>query len=175
MFNRSTKKEKEKEKESNGPVATHSTLTYPHRLSFYEEPPTHNITLEQFEAWAIDRLRGTSARCTRLCPVPLTRHPSVLAEIEAARIRNVPEGIKNIVNSQCEKYLMLHPNSDATTVDLDAERRKDHVSHFVLRLAFCRTCVFSVVSILFASLDLPARNSARNLSRPKRISSKSVS
>ena len=31
---------------------------YPHRLSFYEVPPTTEITLEQFEQWAIDRLRG---------------------------------------------------------------------------------------------------------------------
>jgi DNA primase large subunit len=33
---------------------------YPHRLNFYAEPPTADITLEQFEQWAIDRLRGIS-------------------------------------------------------------------------------------------------------------------
>lgn len=33
-------------------------LTYPHRLNFYAIPPTADITLEQFEQWAIDRLRG---------------------------------------------------------------------------------------------------------------------
>lgn len=32
---------------------------YPHRLNFYEVPPTAEITLEQFEQWAIDRLKGT--------------------------------------------------------------------------------------------------------------------
>lgn len=32
---------------------------YPHRLNFYATPPTADITLEQFEQWAIDRLRGT--------------------------------------------------------------------------------------------------------------------
>jgi hypothetical protein len=31
---------------------------YPHRLNFYSTPPTADITLEQFEQWAIDRLRG---------------------------------------------------------------------------------------------------------------------
>ncbi|EIC06937.1 hypothetical protein OR221_0006, partial [Microbacterium laevaniformans OR221] len=31
--------------------------TYPHRLNFYSTPPTADITLEQFEQWAIDRLR----------------------------------------------------------------------------------------------------------------------
>lgn len=31
---------------------------YPHRLNFYEIPPTEEITLEQFEQWAIDRLKS---------------------------------------------------------------------------------------------------------------------
>jgi DNA primase large subunit len=31
---------------------------YPHRLNFYATPPTADITLEQFEQWAIDRLRS---------------------------------------------------------------------------------------------------------------------
>jgi DNA primase large subunit len=31
---------------------------YRHRLNFYVTPPTADITLEQFEQWAIDRLRG---------------------------------------------------------------------------------------------------------------------
>lgn len=33
---------------------------YPHRLNFYSTPPTADITLEQFEQWAIDRLRSMS-------------------------------------------------------------------------------------------------------------------
>jgi DNA primase large subunit len=32
---------------------------YPHRLNFYKVPPTAEITLEQFEQWAIDRLKGS--------------------------------------------------------------------------------------------------------------------
>lgn len=31
---------------------------YPTRLNFYSDAPTADITLEQFEQWAIDRLRG---------------------------------------------------------------------------------------------------------------------
>lgn len=31
---------------------------YPHRLNFYEIPPTAEIELEKFEQWAIDRLRS---------------------------------------------------------------------------------------------------------------------
>ena len=38
---------------------THKHHDYKHRLNFYDVPPTADITLEQFEQWAIDRLRGT--------------------------------------------------------------------------------------------------------------------
>lgn len=31
---------------------------YPYRLNLYGRPPTAEITLEQFEQWAIDRLRS---------------------------------------------------------------------------------------------------------------------
>jgi hypothetical protein len=37
---------------------TYKDLDYPYRLNFYTDPPTADITLEQFEQWAIDRLRG---------------------------------------------------------------------------------------------------------------------
>lgn len=31
---------------------------YEHRLNFYTLPPTAEITLEEFETWAINRLKG---------------------------------------------------------------------------------------------------------------------
>lgn len=40
--------------------AQYKEAEYTHRLNFYAEPPTADITLEQFEQWAIDRLRGKS-------------------------------------------------------------------------------------------------------------------
>ncbi|GAA5897500.1 DNA primase subunit PRI2 [Sporobolomyces salmoneus] len=95
---------------------------YPHRLSFYERPPTEEITLEQFEVWAIDRLR-------------------LLADIESAQARNRPfEEIKKIVESRAKEFMELHSNqSGGRAYDLDKERKKDQYSHFVLRLAFCRS------------------------------------
>lgn len=38
---------------------------YPHRLNLYETPPTAEITLEEFEQWAIDRLRSMSQNLAR--------------------------------------------------------------------------------------------------------------
>lgn len=43
---------------------------YPHRLNFYATPPTADITLEQFEQWAIDRLRSTFDPLTVLTAFP---------------------------------------------------------------------------------------------------------
>ena len=41
-----------------GNPAGHLKTDYPHRLNFYSSPPTAEVTLDQFEQWAIDRLRG---------------------------------------------------------------------------------------------------------------------
>lgn len=101
-------------------VKVHSGLKYPHRLCLYDQPPTEDITIEEFETCAIDRLR-------------------VLAEIESCYARNRPfDELKEITHLQSEKHIPLDHNS-ATTKDRDAQRRKDTTGHFVLRLAFCRS------------------------------------
>ncbi|EGN95426.1 hypothetical protein SERLA73DRAFT_94824 [Serpula lacrymans var. lacrymans S7.3] len=93
---------------------------YPHRLNFYDKAPQFDVTLEEFEASALDRLR-------------------VLAEIESSIARNRTwEELKDMTTKQCRKYLCLDSNT-ARSIDWAAQRRKDHISHFVLRLAFCRS------------------------------------
>lgn len=39
-------------------TAAYKEQSYPFRLNFYELPPTAEISLEEFETWAIDRLRS---------------------------------------------------------------------------------------------------------------------
>ncbi|CAM1510053.1 Fc.00g003880.m01.CDS01 [Cosmosporella sp. VM-42] len=93
---------------------------YPHRLNFYADAPTADITLEQFEQWAIDRLR-------------------VLAELEACSFRNkTPAETAAHMKPILDKYLHLDTNSSGST-KLFAQRQKDHYSHFILRLAFSST------------------------------------
>ena len=46
-------------------TAQYKEHDYTHRLSFYDVPPTQEISLEEFETWAIDRLRGRSKRLSR--------------------------------------------------------------------------------------------------------------
>ncbi|KAI4527527.1 DNA primase, large subunit [Schizophyllum commune Loenen D] len=95
-------------------------VNYPYRLSFYDKPPLFDVTLEEFEICALDRLR-------------------ILAEIEACAARNRSwEETKTVIDNQCRKYMDL----DSNTVSIDkrdAQRRRDQLGHFVLRLAFCRT------------------------------------
>lgn len=38
--------------------STKGPRRYPFRLNLYDKPPIHEVTIEQFEIWAIDRLRG---------------------------------------------------------------------------------------------------------------------
>ncbi|KAL2175148.1 eukaryotic and archaeal DNA primase, large subunit-domain-containing protein [Thermothelomyces heterothallicus CBS 202.75] len=101
-------------------VPQYKETQYPHRLNFYTTPPTADITLEQFEQWAIDRLR-------------------VLAELEACSFRNkTPAETELHMKPLLDKYLRLDANS-STASPLHAQRQKDHYSHFILRLAFAST------------------------------------
>ncbi|KAL4780452.1 eukaryotic and archaeal DNA primase, large subunit-domain-containing protein [Aspergillus varians] len=98
---------------------------YPHRLNFYDTPPTAEITLEQFEQWAIDRLK-------------------ILAEIEACSYRNKTAAETTAhITPLIQKFLPLSANTSSRTGAADPrlknERQKDHYSHFILRLAFAAT------------------------------------
>ncbi|KAI1795763.1 DNA primase, large subunit [Ganoderma leucocontextum] len=103
-----------------GAVEAHSNLKYPFCLNFYDKPPLEDITIEEFETAALDRLR-------------------VLAEIEScfARNRSFDEMAK-VIEDFCRKC-SLHLRSNSSKESVDDERRKDHIGHFVLRLAFCRS------------------------------------
>ena len=86
----------------------------------YDRPPLYDVTLEEFETCAIDRLR-------------------ILAEIESSFVRNRSwDDLKTVTIAQSAKYLQLNANT-ARNADTDFQRRRDHLGHFVLRLAFCRS------------------------------------
>ncbi|KAF2461567.1 eukaryotic and archaeal DNA primase, large subunit-domain-containing protein [Lineolata rhizophorae] len=100
--------------------AEYKQQDYAHRLNFYTLPPTAEITLEQFEEWAIQRLK-------------------ILAELETCTFRNKTfEETTDYISKLLEKHLPLHANSSRSTT-LQDERRRDHYSHFILRLAFSRS------------------------------------
>ncbi|RDD46235.1 DNA primase large subunit [Trichoplax sp. H2] len=94
-----------------------------HTLQFYSKPPIDNISLEDFERFAIDRLK-------------------VLKGIENALLRyqkNSPEYEREMT----KLYKAFLPNVARQELDnadaINQEIRKDHISHFILRLAYCRS------------------------------------
>lgn len=105
--------------------------TYPHNVMLYLTPPTQDITLPEFEELAIERLK-------------------VLRILEQASSKNLrimtrewQEEVHAEMNHEHLKpYLRLcdgHGTSEATkNADLPA-RRRDYISHFILRLAYCRS------------------------------------
>lgn len=42
---------------------------YPHSLQFYTLPPVGNLSLQEFESFAVDRLKG---KCSSLTPTSVT-------------------------------------------------------------------------------------------------------
>lgn len=103
-------------------------------LFSYDDAPLFDISIEEFETAAIDRLR-------------------ILAEIESSAARNRTwDELKTVTNAQCAKYLPLNSNT-AKNNDIESERRKDHLGHFILRLAFCRSYVVLVAPSLTFYID----------------------
>ncbi|CAG8658461.1 16258_t:CDS:10, partial [Acaulospora morrowiae] len=118
MFSR--KRQLAQVSEQYGQVKRHGPK-YPHTLNFYTYPPLESITIDEFETFALDRLQ-------------------VLKAIEGAILREKAEDqVAKHVDATIDKYIPLHSNEAVLGYDLPAERRKDHISHFILRLAYCRS------------------------------------
>ncbi|XP_044147587.1 DNA primase large subunit isoform X1 [Bufo gargarizans] len=96
---------------------------YPFSLQFYQLPPTENISLSEFETFAIERLK-------------------LLKTIENLGISYVKgsDEYNGKLQSELKKLKLF---TYATKVEIDDkvydERRKDHISHFILRLAYCQS------------------------------------
>lgn len=100
--------------------AQYQEQDYNFRMNFYAIPPTGDISLEQFEEWGIARLK-------------------VLAELEACQFRNrSPEETAEYMRPILQKNLPLSANSSRSG-SLAEERKRDHYSHWTLRLAFSAT------------------------------------
>uniref|UniRef100_A0A8B9PCG6 DNA primase large subunit n=1 Tax=Apteryx owenii TaxID=8824 RepID=A0A8B9PCG6_APTOW len=92
---------------------------YPHSLQFYQEPPAESVSLAEFESFAVDRLR-------------------LLKIVENLGVSYVRSGdmYKNKLEQELRK--LKFPYRALAEDDYDA-RRKDHISHFILRLAYCQS------------------------------------
>ncbi|XP_074847205.1 DNA primase large subunit [Carettochelys insculpta] len=92
---------------------------YPHSLQFYLQPPTENISLVEFEKFAIDRLK-------------------LLKTVENLGVSCVKGSEEYKSKLHLEFRKLKFPHKILTEDDYEA-RRKDHISHFILRLAYCQS------------------------------------
>lgn len=102
-------------------------LLTPHNCCFYILPPLVDISLQEFEDLAVERLK-------------------VLRILEAAGQKNFrvysdewKEHVVQELNLEGLKHFVrLTKGNDNKEADLNA-RRRDYLSHFILRFAYCRS------------------------------------
>lgn len=105
--------------------------TYPQNIQFYDVPPTRDVSLQEFEDIAIERIK-------------------VFRILEQAAAKNLrywtneyKESVLEELNSQkLKNYVRLIQVSSSDEKKKEAEllaRERDYISHFVLRFAYCRT------------------------------------
>ncbi|XP_077164144.1 DNA primase large subunit isoform X10 [Paroedura picta] len=92
---------------------------YPHSLQFYLQPPTENISLVEFESFAVDRLKLLK----------------LVENLGVSYVKNSPEYKQKL---EAELRRLKFPYRALVEDDYEA-RRKDHISHFILRLAYCQS------------------------------------
>ncbi|XP_008066314.2 DNA primase large subunit [Carlito syrichta] len=93
--------------------------SYPHCLQFYLQPPSENVSLIEFENLAIDRLK-------------------LLKSVENLGVSYVKgtEEYQNKLEAELRKLKFCYREN---LEDEYEPRRKDHISHFILRLAYCQS------------------------------------
>ena len=123
---------------------------FAHSLQLYTMPPTETISLQEFEDLAVDRLKG-KFKFTMLLVFTFYNlfFFIVLRAIERINLSKnakFSDEWKTALKSDLRKQNLLSfcqlssSIEDDDQLDLILEaRRKDHISHFLLRLAYCRT------------------------------------
>lgn len=124
-----TRKTREKSGKTGTRIETENLeLVYPHNVMMYSLPPTQDITLQTFEEYAIER-------------VNLLR---IFEQATSKNLRVLSDDWKNEIKEEMKQagmksYLRLVGGHNKY-IDLDYEaRRRDYISHFILRLAYCRS------------------------------------
>lgn len=101
---------------------------YPHNVMMYHLPPTQDITLQTFEEYAIERVN-----LLRILEQATSKNLRVLSDEWKEEIKL---GMKEAGMKIYLRFLDGHSSTN-DPADLQA-RRQDYISHFILRLAYCR-------------------------------------
>lgn len=102
---------------------------YPHNVLLYRLPPTQDITLEEFEDLALNRLK-----VLRIIEQESSKGNRMYSDEWKQAIKEElnREGLKNY------DRLLKSGISGKKELDIQA-RRADYISHFILRFSYCRT------------------------------------
>lgn len=129
-FSRRTKNSKEHK-----PVYENLEDTYPHNVLLYRLPPIEDIQIQEFEELALERLK-----VLRILEQAHTKNLRLLSDDwkEYVKAEFLREGLKG--------YSRLCTNGGASSTTDESKhervlqyRRRDYISHFILRLVYCRT------------------------------------
>lgn len=120
---------------------------YPHNVLLYDKPPIQDITLEEFEELALNRLK-----VLRIIEQESTKGNRIYSDEwkQAIKEELKREGLNN--------YDRLLKVGSSGKIELDIQaRRADYISHFILRFSYCRSTdmirfVFSFLLFKFFQL-----------------------
>ena len=88
------------------------------KICVYDKPPQGELSLHEFEQFALDRMR-------------------VLKAIDAAKAKGAKaDELKETIDKLCAQFLPLR---DSVLMELEEDLRKDQISHYILRMAYSRT------------------------------------
>ncbi|XP_072912626.1 DNA primase large subunit isoform X1 [Hemitrygon akajei] len=95
---------------------------YPFPVQFYDQPPSGDISLQEFESLAVERLK-------------------LLKSVENIGISYIRGSEPHNKKLEIELRKLKFPYRVFSEEKLDdyEMRRKDHISHFILRLAYCHS------------------------------------
>ncbi|XP_058881004.1 DNA primase large subunit isoform X2 [Acipenser ruthenus] len=97
---------------------------YPHSLQFYGQPPTENISLSEFETFAVDRLKLLKT----------------VENLGVSYVKTSDQYATKLEGEFRKLNFSFRVETDEKSLDTEYDkRRKDHISHFILRLAYCQT------------------------------------
>jgi len=99
-----------------------SSSRNPCRLSFYDTPPSIDVDIDTFELYGVSRLQ-------------------VLRRIDVLQARGTrgEKLDKEINKADLEHLFHKNINNGGNRIDNSCSNKKDQISHFVLRMAYCQT------------------------------------
>nr|CAH7752526.1 unnamed protein product [Callosobruchus chinensis] len=101
---------------------------YPHDVNMYSDPPANIIQLAEFEELALERLQ-----LLRIIEQAALKGSKPFSEEWKKTIK------EDLSKIGLKKYIRLMSGYNGNSDQDHQARRADHISHFILRLAYCRS------------------------------------